>query len=466
MILLVYPDCKLTNYQGVSNTISAIQPNIYMALLHSYLKSKNIETLMINCDVSKFSNDKVVEIVEGLKPKLVGVIGIGHNLASSTMSMVGVIDLCTKLKQSSSGSKTFVLGGHTSVLPERTLQETGADYAIVGEGYKEIVDLYRNGSNKQIIKTNRLIDADELPMVDWSSMNPNKHRAHNWHCFGDDDNRVPYATIWTSLGCSFPCSFCSVNNLFGSRGYRKRNLDSVIKEIDLLVNTYNVKNIKIIDDLFITTESRAIQFCDLLEERKYDLNMWCFSRVDTVNENILNRLKKVGMNWIAYGFETPNQTHLDITKKLNDSTSYETVIKITQEAGINIIADVIVGLPDDTYETIKQTYDFCVKSNFEFVNVYPAFAYPGTPFYDMAIKENLMSTPVNWAEYSPYGHACKPLKTKYLCSEEVLILRDKFFKDYHSRPEYLQMIEFKFGMKSKESVEEMNSIELKRVLYD
>lgn len=467
MILLVYPDCKLTNYQKVSGKISAIQPNIYMALLHAYIKSKNITVNMINCDVEKFSNDDVCEIVKKIKPKFIGIVGIGHNLSSSTMTMVGVIDLCQKLKMLDINSKVFVLGGHPTALPERTLKETGADYVITGEGYEEIVDLYRNGSKEQIIKQDKLIDVDILPMIDWDNINPAKYRAHNWHCLNDLSNRSPYAVIWTSMGCPWPCNFCAINNSFGGkRLYRKRDMNNVIAEIDELVLKHNVRNIKILDELFITQHKRMDEFCDLLEQRNYDLNMWCFSRIDTITEHILKRLKKVGMNWVAYGFESINQRVLDSTQKRNKVFEYEDAIEMTRNAGINICADVIVGLPDDDYDSVKDTYNFCVENNFEFVNIYPAFAYPGTPLYDTAIKFGYMIEPDNWSQYSPYSYNCKPLKTKHLSSEEVLTLRDKFFIDYHSRPEYLDMIQNKFGMDAKEHIKDMTRIKLDRDLCD
>ena len=74
-------------------------------------------------------------------------------------------------------------------------------------------------------------------------------------------------------------------------------MDDVVSEIDVLVNDYGVKHLKILDELFIFKNPNL--FCDLLEERNYDLNMWCFARTDTVTPEILKRLKKVGVNWVA-----------------------------------------------------------------------------------------------------------------------------------------------------------------------
>ena len=239
---------------------------------------------------------------------------------------------------------------------------------------------------------------------------------------------------------------------------------NVVKEIDKLVLEYGVKHIKIIDELFITQHKRMDEFCDLLEQRNYDLNMWCFSRVDTINEKILKRLKKIGMNWIAYGFESVNQKGLDASQKRNKIEIYDSAISMTREAGINICADVIVGLPDDDEDSVWDTYEFCIKNNFEFINVYPAFAYPGTELYERAITFGYMERPVSWGQYSPYGYECLPLKTKHLNAAQVLFLRDKFFYDYYSESKYIDMIETKFGKEAKEHILDMTKVKLDRGL--
>ena len=266
MIVLIYPDCNLKNNQKIDSGFAAIQPNIYMALLCEYIKSKGIDVVMIDSDADNLNNDEICLKIEEINPSLIGIVSIGHNLSLSTITMYGTIDLSNKLKARDMRSKIFIAGGHPSVLPERTLQETNADYIIIGEGYNEIVNLHNNGSKDKFIFTKSLIrNVEDLPSLNWSILNPNKYRAHNWHCLDRLNNRSPYGVVWTSLGGPYPCNFCAVNNLFGEqRLYRKRDMKSVMKEIDVLVNDYGVTNIKIIDDLFVTQHPRIEEFCNLL----------------------------------------------------------------------------------------------------------------------------------------------------------------------------------------------------------
>jgi len=302
-------------------------------------------------------------------------------------------------------------------------------------------------------------DLDILPMIDWDAMHPSKYRAHNWHCFGDVNNRTPYAIVWTSFGCPYKCNFCCINNLFGKRTQRFRSIDSVIREISILVEKHNIRHLKILDELFVTHPKRIEEFCDKLEEKNYDLHMWSFARADTINRHLLKRLKKVGMDWISYGFESTNPKILkDISKGY--SCNFDEVIKMTQDEGIYICADVMFGMWEDDMDTLKSTYDFLVKHNFEWVNMYPVFAYPGTELYER-IEE-----PKSWKVYALYGYECIPAGTKYLSPKEVLKFRDEAFVKYHNREEYLKMMENKFGSETKEHIVRMLKISLRRRLLE
>ena len=474
-VLLFTINSKSRLYGLTENEYSAIQPNIIMALQAVYLESKGIEVEMVD-ETNNFSIPDYIEYIHKEKPLLVGIICVGANPSSSTMSMVGAIKFFEEYnKNKVEGTKTFILGGHPSVMPERTLKETEADYVIIGEGYSSIEELFR-GNNKAIglayyqndkfINTGfpELIDVNTLPIVNWDKFDLTKYRAHNWHCFNKIKNRSPYGVVWTTFGCPYTCSFCCINNVFGKVAYRMRDIKSVVDEIGILVSK-GVYNIKIMDELFIIKGNRINEFCNLLEERKYNINMWSYGRTDTLDVKLLKRLKKVGMNWISCGFESESQKILnDIGKGYTQK--YDDTIKMIREADINICADFIVGLWEDNYDTLEATYQFIRKHNFEWLNMYPCFAYPGTKLYDEYVKKGRIEEPKNWEEYALYGYECKPLPTKYLTSAEVLKWRDEKFIQYHSGGAYLEMITQKFGIDTVTHVINMVRKPLKRKILE
>ena len=188
--------------------------------------------------------------------------------------------------------------------------------------------------------------------------------------------------------------------------------------------------------------------------------MWSYARADTINQRLLKRLKRVGMNWISYGFETGSPEMLKDIEKGYDADKVHAVIQMTQGEGVHICADVIFGLWGDTAETLTQTYDFLVRYNFEWVNMYPMFAYPGTAIYKDFKK------PESWKTYALYGYECVPAGTKYLTPREVLRFRDEAFFRYYTRGEYLRMVEDKFGTLDKKHVLQMAGIPLRRRLLE
>ena len=164
--------------------------------------------------------------------------------------------------------------------------------------------------------------------------------------------------------------------------------------------------------------------------------------------------------------ESVSQNVLTNIHKGYNRKFYEEVIQMTREAGMYICADFIAGLWLDDYQTMQETYDFAVEQNFEWLNIYPAFAYPGTPMYSTYVAEGRIKEAENWAEYALYGEECRGVPTKFLTSEQILKWRDEKFLDYHSRSEYLAMIESKFGAKTKEHIQRMVKIPLNRKILN
>ena len=100
--------------------------------------------------------------------------------------------------------------------------------------------------------------------------------------------------------------------------------------------------------MFVLNQRHVVGICDLLIERSYNLNIWAYARVDTVKDNMLDKLKRAGFNWLALGIEAADDRVLtDVDKRYEVDEVYDTVRRI-KDAGINIIGNYIFGLPEDT----------------------------------------------------------------------------------------------------------------------
>lgn len=479
-IVLVKPGSqkKLYGDLGTAN-ISAIEPPLWAALLAAYLREKGYSATLIDAEVENWSPAHTAEVIKEINPRLIGIIVSGTNPSASTMNMIGASAILSHLKQIAPGLPTLLGGLHPSALPERTMAEENVDFVCEGEGFHTIPNLLealKTGQNSfpieglwyrqdgKVISNRRaplVKNLDQLPMPAWDLLPMERYRAHNWHCFEHIDQRQPYAVIYSSLGCPFRCSFCCINSIFGKSGIRYRSPEHVIKEIDFLVKNYGMKNLKIMDEMFVLKESHVMDLCDRIIARGYDLNIWAYARADTVNERLLEKIKAAGINWVAYGFESGNKKVLDGVAKGYNPDKIGKAVKMTDAAGLNIIGNFIFGLPDDNQQSMQETLKLAQDLNCEFVNFYCTMAYPGSKLYELAQKQN-WKLPETWDGYSQFGYETFPLATKYLSGPEVLAFRDQAFIAYFTNPAYQAKIRAKFGEIIVQIIQETLKIKLER----
>ena len=118
------------------------------------------------------------------------------------------------------------------------------------------------------------------------------------------------------------------------------------------------------------------------------LHMWAYSRVDTVRENLLELIAQAGIKWLALGIEAGSQViRREISKGSFKDINVRDIVKLIKAYDINIIANYIVGFPEDNYDTMTSTLNLALELNTEMINVYPCIALPGSPLYLRAKKE-------------------------------------------------------------------------------
>jgi radical SAM superfamily enzyme YgiQ (UPF0313 family) len=333
--------------------------------------------------------------------------------------------------------------------------------------------VYRNGDQIARSRPAPLVkDLDqEMAGLAWDLLPMQKYRAHNWHCF-EDMVRQPYASLYTTLGCPFRCSFCCIQSPFktgeslmglkaATNSYRMWKPQTIVAEIDQLVDRYGVRNIKIADELFVLNPKHVIDICDRLIERNYDLNIWAYARVDTVKESMIEKLRRAGVRWLAFGIEAASERVRDDVEKGYDQSDIVKTLDEVRAAGIAVIGNFIFGLPEDDLSSMQATLDLALELNCEFANFYVAMAYPGSQLYNEALK-NGWSLPRQWSGYSQHAVDTLPLPTRYLAAGDVLRFRDDAFQEYYSNPRYLDMIANKFGPETSAHIRAMTSHRLQR----
>ena len=412
--------------------------------------------------------------------------------SASTQNMTAASLACTAIKEAEPAIPVLMVGGHVASLPQQTLEGEKVDFVCNGEGlftlqalletlksstpdFSKVPDLWYhdNGSVRHTSATAPLLkDVDnEMPGIAWDLLPMDRYRAHNWHCFGHLQ-RQPYVAIYTTLGCPYHCSFCCIQAPFKSgekalgikdsvNSYRFWSPKRTVDEIEMLVNKHGVRNIKFADEMFVLNPKHVEGICDEIIARKLDLNIWAYARVDTVRESMLDKLKRAGFHWLAFGVEAANaRVRDDVQKGFGQELIFKTIDRVRSE-GIYVIANFIFGLPEDDLQTMQETLDMATELNAEFANFYCAMAYPGSPLYNTAVAQG-WELPKTWTGYSQHSVDTLPLPTKHLPASEVIRFRDRAFQSYFSNPKYLSMVQEKFGTATVEHIREMSSHKLER----
>lgn len=485
-LLLINPGGRDQIYQDLGEGLTAVEPPLWCRLIAGYVRDRGYSVAIINSEAECMGPQAVAEEVAKRRPRLVGMIVFGHQPSASTQQMAAAGPTCRAIKEAAPYVPVIIVGGHVAALPERTLREEAVDFACNSEGpitIQQLIDALQRQGPHDFLRIEGLVwrDGDAIrnnlapPLIKdldkdlhgnaWDLLPIDKYRAHNWQCFGDFAARKPYASIYTSLGCPYKCSFCCINAPFGANRYRMRDPKHVAAEIDLLHGKYGVKTIKIIDEMFVLNERHVLGLCDELIARDYDLNIWAYARVDTVKPHMLAKLRKAGIRWLALGIELGSEHVRDGAEKSFSQAEIVEVVRQIQAADISVIGNFIFGLPDDDAETMRQTFELALELNCEFSNFYSAMAYPGSPLYRTAVEHG-WPLPENWSGFSQHSYDCLPLPTEKVSAATVLRFRDQAFDRYFAGKRYLDMVTQKFGWETRRHIEGMARHKLRRRILE
>tara|TARA_Y100000590_G_scaffold377367_1_gene443564 strand:+ start:1 stop:1254 length:1254 start_codon:yes stop_codon:yes gene_type:complete len=416
--------------------------------------------------------------------------------------MIGATELAQELKKNYSNIKIGFIGSHVSALPNEVIKLEYVDFAFINEGVMALLALLETNLKDHLEKIPGIWFKDKegnptksrigkiietqlmdkiMPGYAWDLL-PKKnnkldlYRAHFWHSNFLHENRTPFAAIYTSLGCQFACNFCMINivnrtqhdeniSAANSKGMRFWSPKLILNEFEKLWE-YGVRTLRISDEMFFLNKKYYVPILQGLIDRNLKFNLWAYARVDTVRKDQLELFKKAGVNWLALGIESGNQSvRVEIDKGRFKQVNIREVVKDIKASGINVLGNYIFGFPDDNMDTMNETLDLALELQCEHSNFYSAQALPGSPLYLLA-KKNKWDIPEKYEEFAFLSYKCKPLRTKYLTSKEVLNFRDNAWNKYFSNLNYLNLVEKKFGDEAKKNIINLSKIKLKRKILE
>lgn len=442
-VTFVVPPWSLDEQYGLKlSKVGSIEEPLGLAYIAAVLEEAGHKVRIMDCIAEKIDQNTFRKEIEKSGTDFVGITALTP-MISKTYDAVRIInEACPDIPVSIGGPH---VGAMININRHEQIFENNChiDIAIYGEGeytMLDIVERMKKGKSIEDVegtivnKDGRIIlneprkaieHLDELPF-------PARHLLPEGVYIPTPSSykKLPVKSMISSRGCPFQCIFCD-KSVFGSK-VRFRSPENVVDEMELLVDKYKANEIRFWDDNFTLKEDQVEKICNEIKNRGVDVIWSCFGRVNTVNAEMLKNMKRSGCWQIDYGVESGNNDVLRFIKKGFTKEQVVNTFRLTREAGINIRAFFILGLPTETVDTVKETIEFSKVCDPDMAVFYLPQAYPGTELFEIAIKENALRTK-DWSRY--LIAADEPTYTNSnIGVEKIQELHRKAFREFYLRP--------------------------------
>jgi radical SAM superfamily enzyme YgiQ (UPF0313 family) len=206
----------------------------------------------------------------------------------------------------------------------------------------------------------------------------------------------PFTFIVPSRGCPAACSYC-IKHVTYQYSVRTRSPENVLRELWKL-KKLGLNNVHMYADLFTVDRNHVMGICDRMIEENINMKWTCNSRVDFVDEELLQRMAKAGCHLIAWGLESGNAEILKNARKGTNPEKAFQSLTAARKAGIKNWGYFIIGLPGETEATIRDTINFAKKMPLDIALFHIAAPYPGTPFFFEVMKNGWFRKGTKWEE--------------------------------------------------------------------
>lgn len=416
-ILFVQP-----NYSAGAADIAGNWSPAWVAYIAGYLKAGGYEDYhFIDALVDKLDDDKLRAAIRESKADVI---------ATTAMTpMIYAAQRVLQIAKEECPNAITVLGGiHGTFMFQQVLGEAPwIDVIVRGEGEAITLNLMRCidegrwpaeresiqgiaylDENSQVVATPAeppIKDVDSI-WPDWSIL--------EWKKYIYIPLGVPVATPNMARGCPFTCSFCSQWKFW--RDYRVRDPKRTVDEIEELVKVHGVGFFILADEEPQINKNKFVEFCQELIDRDLGIHWGINTRVTDVmrDEELLPFYRKAGLVHVSLGTEAAAQLNLDRFVKETTIEQNKRAIQLLQQNGIVTEAQFIVGLENETRETLEETYQMVMDWGADMANW---SMYTPWPFSDMFAE---MGDKVEVFDYSKYNFVSPIMKPDNIDRAELL----------------------------------------------
>ena len=405
-----------------------------------YLSSKGFNRYLSSLkDLSFLIWDEVKKSIEEFNPSVIGLTVKSQNFNSGTI----VAKIAKKINPE---IKIIVGGAHSTMNGTKVFECKNIDFACIGEGENTISDLInalenntdlnlvdgiKFRENNKIITTKPRAYIDDLDTLDFALTTAPKVLKNF-----DKYPKRAFGYVFGSRGCPYACTFCESKAMW-TRKVRYRSPENIISELKQMYE-FGIRQVNFDDDTFGISKKNIKIINDLLEKELPEMTYTCETVVQLAkDEEVVKDMKRGGCTGTYVGIESGNNEMLKSIKKTQTTDECIQAIRNLQKHGIDSHAFIMVGFPNETEETFKQTMDFIPKLRPDNI-IFSVFTpYPGSDLFYQCQKDGIIDGEF---DLSIYNHQ-SPLNcfTKNISKERFYELRreaDKFVDKYNQKAKF------------------------------
>ena len=386
-------------------------PPLGLGYIAANLKQHGISVEVIDCTF--FTQNEALRKIIDSKPRIIGIQSI-YSLKEKSLELGHLLkDHCELL----------VAGGPLPTAEPETFLKI-FDVVVVGEGEQTMLEIvnqfmndgdfsqlngivYRDKCSGEVRRTPARelnVDLNSFPNPSRELFENNAYKKYYSKKFG-----YTITPIMTSRGCPFSCDFCS-KPVFGSV-FRARMASNVVDEIEDAIS-FGYDRIWFADDCFTLDRNRLLGICDEIIRRGLKIGWECLSRVDTLDSEAVDKMKRAGCLRMFFGIESGNDEILALMKKQITTKQANEAVQLCKKKGIKTAGFFILGYPGENQKTVLDTIRFASSLPLDYLSFTLPYPIPGTRLFDR-LSSKLVSE--EWEEPKSF----QPIKHKLLFNSQI-----------------------------------------------
>ncbi|UCD83325.1 MAG: cobalamin-dependent protein [Deltaproteobacteria bacterium] len=393
----------------------------------------------LDAEAEELTYPELKERIRGIDPEVVGITAM-------TFTLIDALKVARLVKEIKQDIRVVLGGPHPHIYPEETVSIPEVDFVILGEGervFTELINTIDNIEGLQKIKgvvwkdNGRVINNGAAePIADLNSLLFPARELSDVRCYGSVLARASRCTTMiTSRGCPFRCRFCARPHL--GKEFRCRSAENVLGEFEECLRM-GIREFLIYDDTFTGDRNRVIDICEQILGRGLKFYWDIRAHVNSVDKEMLKKLKQAGCERIHYGVESGNP---DILLSMRKGTTIERArqaFRLTREAGIETLAYFMIGSPGENIATVRQSIALARELKPGYVHFSILMPFPATELYRDGLENEIIKEDC-WQEFarSPRKDFLPPVWEENLSRQELVRLLKKAYRDFYRSPAYI-----------------------------